>query len=283
MLAGTVSPRQRRPTSHLCDISSSLARYNRRSELTSSLFLVILITRSSNQEGEIDVSSENLPHRSGSDGDGDELTAIVADPRMRWWARRLAGDLAEDLLQETWYAVTRASARRTIDNPRAYFSRVMVNGAKRMREDIARQGVPVDDPVAAAGPRRGRELAAVSAEDDALLRLVNAARRELLRRRQAELRRGIPACSQDPNRYRDVILDLVGQMLADDGPVSRAEVNAALIAAYPEWFDPPDVAVATKYQRRCRGRDDIRRMLAAVTGLLHGLEKTAHRARSSAA
>ena len=76
------------------------------------------------------MSSENLLHRSGSDGDDDELTAIVADPRMRWWARRLAGDLAEDLLQETWYAVARASERRTIDNPRAYFSQVMVNGAK---------------------------------------------------------------------------------------------------------------------------------------------------------
>ena len=79
-------------------------------------------------------------------GYDDELTAIVTDPRMRWHARRLAGDLAEDLLQETWYAVARASARRTIDNLRGYFSRVMVNTAKRMREDIARQGVPVGRP-----------------------------------------------------------------------------------------------------------------------------------------
>lgn len=228
------------------------------------------------------MASDNLPDLSGSDGSEDpgstgnrwepvsggrdELTAVMSDSRTRRRARRLAAGLAEDLIQETGYIVARVSARRPIDNVAAYFSQVMVNTAKRMREDIARQGIPVDDPIAAAGPRRGRELAAASAEDDALLRLLCAGRRELLRRRRTELRQDIPACSPDPSRYRDVILDVVGAMLADDGPASRPEINAALIAAYPGWFAAPDVAAATIYQRRKRGREDVSHVLWAVIG-----------------
>jgi hypothetical protein len=227
------------------------------------------------------VPSQNFPHPSGSGGSGDseptrsrweptpagdydELNAIAADPVMRRHARRLAPGFAEDLLQQTWYTVARVSARTPIRDLGAYFYTVMVNTAKHLRDDIARHGVPVDDPVAAAGPRRGRELAAAPAEEDALLRLLSDARRELLHRRRAELRSGIPACSPHPSRYRDAILDLAERMLADDGPDSRPEVNAALIAAYPEWFDGPGVAAATKYQRRCRGREDVWRVLTAV-------------------
>ena len=182
---------------------------------------------------------------------------------MRRQARRLAGDLAEDLLQQTWYIVALASARKPIERLGGYFYRVMVNAAKRMREDIARHGIPVDDPVAAAGAR-GRELAAVSAEDAALGPLLADARRESLRRCRAELRLRIPASSQDPNRYRDVILAAAGAVLAADGPASRPEVNAALVAAYPEWFAAPDVATATRCQRRIRGREDVWRVLKAV-------------------
>lgn len=229
------------------------------------------------------MSSENLPYPSGTTGSGDsglernrspsapadgydELTAIRADPAMLRLARHLQGsDLAEDLLQQAWYAVAQALARgRPIGNLPAYFYQVMVNGAGRMREDIARQGIPADDPVAVAGPRRGRELAAASAEDDALLHLLSAARRELLRRRGAELRQDVPASSPDPDRYRDAIMAIAERMLSDDGPASRAELNAALVAAYPEWFAAPDAAVATKYQRRCRGREDLGRVLEAV-------------------
>jgi DNA-directed RNA polymerase specialized sigma24 family protein len=221
------------------------------------------------------VPRENLPHPSAPDGSTepgpagvyDELTAISADPGMRWHAQRLAHDLAEDLLQQTWYAVARALARgRPIDNLRGYFYRVMVRIAWRMREDVTRQGIPADDPVAAAGPRRGRELAAAPAEDEALIRLLNATRRELVHRRRAELRQVIPACSPDPDRYRDAIVDVTGLLLADDGPDERTEINDALLAAYPEWFAAPGASAAARYQRRCRGRADIGRVLRAVIG-----------------
>lgn len=229
------------------------------------------------------MSSANLPHPAESGGswesapagireeltavgDHDELAAIASDPGMRRHARLLVGGVAEDLLQETWYAVAQACARGPIANLRGYFYRVMVNTAARMREEIGRLGILVDDPAVAAGPRRSRELAAASAESDALPRLLAAARRELLQRRRAELRRDTPACSPDPDRYRDVILAVAEAMLAADGPASRPEINDALVAAYPEWFDAPDATAATKYQRRCRGREDIRRVLAAVIG-----------------
>jgi DNA-directed RNA polymerase specialized sigma24 family protein len=209
------------------------------------------------------VSSANLhPDTSGYD----ELAAIASDPVMRRHARRLVGELAEDVLQETWYAVAQVCAREPIGNLPGYFYRVMVNIGRRMCEELARHGTPVEDPAAAGGSRRGGDLAAASAESDALPRLLAAARRDLLRRRRAELRQEIPACSPDPDRYRDVILAMVEAMLVGQGPASRAEINAVLTAAYRDWFDAPDAAPATTYQRRCRARESIRQMLAAVIG-----------------
>jgi hypothetical protein len=216
---------------------------------------------------EDDVSRENLPHLPGPAGLYDELNVIRADAVMRRHAQRLAGDLAEDLLQQTWYTVARAIAHGLpIRNLRAYWYRVMVHDAARMGQDIARQGIVAEDPVAAAGPRR-LDLAAASAEEDALRRLLGSGRRALLHRRRAELRQGIPAASPDPGRYRDIILGLAERVLAGDGPETRAELNDALITAYPEWFAGPAIADAARYQRRRRGREDVGRVLGAVVGL----------------
>ena len=197
----------------------------------------------------------------------DELAVIADDPAMHRHARLLVGDMAEDLLQETWYAVAQASTREPVSNVRGYFYRVMTNTATRMRTEIARQGILFEDPAIAVGPRRTRELAAMSAESEALARLLASARRELVRLRRSELRQEIRACSPDPERYRDAILAVAEAALAEDGAASRPELNDALAEAYPEWFDAPDAAVATKYQRMHRGRADVGRVLAAVTGL----------------
>jgi hypothetical protein len=223
------------------------------------------------------VSSASRPYRTGSSGappgsggalaaagGHDELAEIACDPVMRRHARRVAGDLAEDALQETWYAVARVHAREPIGNLRGYFYRALVNTARRMREEVARLGTPVGDPAAVSGPRPGRVAAAASAESDALPRLAAAARRQLLRDRQAGLRPGIPACSPDPDRYRDVILAVAAAVLAAGGPASRADINEALIAAYPEWLSAPDATPAMTYQRRRRARESVRQALAAV-------------------
>ena len=211
---------------------------------------------------------ENLPHLPGPDVPYDELNAIRADAVMCRHAQRLAGDLAEDLLQQTWYTVARAVARGLpIRNLRAYWYRVMAHDAARMGQDIARQGILADDPLAAAGPRRRLDLAATSAEEDALRRLLSAGRRALLHRRRAEFWQDISATSPDPRRYRDVVLGLTEGILAGDGPETRAELNDALIAAYPEWFAEPGIAEAARYQRRRRGREDVGHVLEAVIGL----------------
>jgi DNA-directed RNA polymerase specialized sigma24 family protein len=210
------------------------------------------------------VSSANFLCPTGS-GDHEELTAIAGDPVMRRHARRLAGELFEDVLQETWYLVAQAGAREPIGNLRGYFYRVMVNTSRRMRAELTRDGATVIGPETAGTSRHSLELAA-SAESDALPRLLAAARRAILRCRRGELWQTIPACSPSPDRYRAVILAVTEAIVTGEGPSNRAETNDALAAAYPEWFDASDVTPSTTYQRRCRARESIRQILTTLVG-----------------
>ena len=207
------------------------------------------------------MSSTNLENQAGSGG-YEELAAIAGDPGMRRLAWRLAGDMAEDLLQETWYAMARSAPLASIENPRGYFYRTMVNTWRHMGQELARHGWPTDDPDTAAGP----SLSMPSAEDTALARLDAAARRGRLRHGRAELWLMIPAYSADPYRYREVILATAEEAAAGDGPVTRTELNEALVAAYPEWFGEPGVKPGTLQQRRCRARMAVWRLLAMVLG-----------------
>lgn len=205
--------------------------------------------------------SANLPNPAGSGG-YEELAAIACDPGMRRAAWRLAGDMADDLLQETWYAMARTAGRESIANPRGYFYKTMVNTWRHLRQDLARHGIPADDLDTAAGAAKR----VPSAEHDALARLDTAARRGRLRARRAELWLAIPPYSPDPCRYRGVVMTVAEAAVSEDGPVSRGELNEALVEAYPEWFGEPGVKPGTLQQRRCRARQAIRRLLAAVIG-----------------
>lgn len=205
------------------------------------------------------MSSANLPNPAGT-GDYEELAAIACDPGMRRAAWRLAGDMADDLLQETWYAMARRAAGDPIENPRGYFYKTMVNTWRHLRQDLTRHGIPADDLDVMAGASGGLP----SAEYQALARLDAAARRGRLRRRRAEFWLTIPAYSPDPYRYRGVVMIVAETTAAGDGPVSRSELNEALIAAYREWFGEPGVKPGTLQQRRCRARQAIFRLLAAV-------------------
>jgi len=191
--------------------------------------------------------------------DDDELARIANDPGMWLHARRLAGDLAEDALQETWYLVAQARRRGRIENLRGYFYVTLVRTCRRMREELGRGGIPVDDPDAVAG-------AVPSAESTALRGLGARGRRDQLRRRQAELWPTIPANSADPGHYRAVIFAVAESVLACDGPATWREINDALKACYPGWFDAPGVKPATLHQRRCRARESIRMLILAVVG-----------------
>jgi DNA-directed RNA polymerase specialized sigma24 family protein len=209
------------------------------------------------------VSSTNFLRQAGSSGYR-ELTAIASDPAMRRLARRVAGELFEDVLQETWYLVAQACARGPIANLSGYFYRVMVNTSRRMQGELTRNGATVIDVETAGTSRHSLELAAPSAESDALPLLLAATRRAILRCRRIELWQAIPACSPAPDRYRAVILAVTETMVTGEGPINRAEINNALVTEYPEWFDAPGVTVSTIYQRRCRARESIRQILVTL-------------------
>jgi hypothetical protein len=214
------------------------------------------------------VSSTPLPLPGESEDHEHQLARIANDPGMRLHARRMAGDLAEDALQETWYLVAQACRRARIENLRGYFYVTLVNTSRRMREEMGRGGVPVHDPDAVAGwapySRDYRDPAVPSAESTALRGLGAQARRDRLLRKRAELWPAISAYSPDPDRYREVIFAVAEAVLAGDGPVTRAEINDALKACYPRWFDAPGVKPATLHQRRCRARESIRLLVLEV-------------------
>lgn len=83
-----------------------------------------------------------------------ELLAIAGDPRVLSLARRRVGDhdLAEDVIQEALYSVSRVSDPEHIDDLRAYFCTVVIREAGRLRG--VQRALPFDDPEVAAGARR---------------------------------------------------------------------------------------------------------------------------------
>ena len=202
------------------------------------------------------MSSASLPQPTDSDG-YDELAAIASDPDMRRHARRVAGDLADDVLQETWYLVAQARHRGAIGNLRGYFYRTMVNTSRQMRQELTRAGALFGDLPSVD------DWAAPSAERDALGVLSAQERLDMLRGRLAMLWGAIPPYSADADRYRTVIIAAAESVLAGE---ARPDINEVLRAAYPSWFDDPKVRAATLHQRRCRARESVRLVLQAVVG-----------------
>jgi len=138
-----------------------------------------------------------------------------------------AGELLDLALRKSGFEMARSATLASIENPRGYFYRTMVNTWRHLGQELARHGWPTDDPDTAAGPSPSMP----SAECTALTRLDAAARRGRLRHRRAELWLTIPAYSADPYRYREVILATAEEAAAGDGPVSRTELNEVLVAA----------------------------------------------------
>jgi hypothetical protein len=197
-----------------------------------------------------------------------ELAAICTSPEFRRLARRLAGDFAEDVLQDTYYLVARVCRREPIDNLPGYCYRTLANQARRLGRDLAQGPVPTDDPEAARGTSHGHGDTlgghAPSAEAAALARVVAQERLDRLRRLRAELRAGIQACSPDPGRYQAVVLSVAEWVLASGGPANTAEINETLAEAYPAWFGASCCQPVTLYKRLSRARQSVRLVLAAV-------------------
>jgi hypothetical protein len=195
-----------------------------------------------------------------------ELAAICTSPEFRRLARRLAGDLAEDALQETYYAVARVCQREPIDNLRGYCYRALANMARRLRRELAHGPVPTDDLEAVHGAGHALSVGGhpPSAEAAGLARVVTEEWLHRLRRRRAELRTGIQACSADPGRYQAAVLSVAEWVLASGGPANTAEINQALAEAHPAWFGVSCGPPGTLYKRLSRARQSVRLVLEAV-------------------
>lgn len=195
-----------------------------------------------------------------------ELLAIANDPRVKSLARRRVGDreLAEDVIQESLYAVSRIPDPERIENLRAFFCTVVIHEADRLRR------VPgttlLDDPETALGAYRGRGAAPWPLEEAAVFHLMAQMWLARLVERKTQLRADVPGRSADPDRYRDLIVAMAEPVLqaAVRGEASDEDSNPALRAAYPGWFAEPGRAENSCHQRLSRARADLRALLQSV-------------------
>ena len=199
------------------------------------------------------------------------LLAIVREPGIRKLALSLAGDpdLAEDALQEVYYAMARVRNPEGIDNLRGYVYTVLANKVRCLRGQL-RSAVLVDDSERLAEMRQdapGCNPASPAAVEEAVI--MSMTRQIWLERfaaLRADLRKAVPGRSDDPDRYRDVIVGVAEWVLRAIvlGDISRADVNQALQARYPEWFSLEACAAGNGHQRFSRARADTGNLLRFV-------------------
>jgi DNA-directed RNA polymerase specialized sigma24 family protein len=199
------------------------------------------------------------------------LCEIRQDPEIIRLACRYAGgasDLADDALQEVYWAVARVKNADEIEDLRAYYCRAVINEVRRLHGVFRPTLVQDFESLAEAHqdqagchptlPRSVEETAGTS-----------MARHEALKRfsaKQADLAADIPGRSRQPGRYRSVISYVALQVLVAilDGEVSEADWDWALRTAYPEWFAEEGAKPDNLYQRFSRARADVKALLQAV-------------------
>jgi DNA-directed RNA polymerase specialized sigma24 family protein len=201
----------------------------------------------------------------------EELAQVWQDPGIWKLALRRAGnrDLAEDALQETFYAVARVRDPGHIENLRAFFCTALIHQIHHLRGQLG--PIVPEDPATLAGarqqaiplwspsvPRSIDEAAVDHVLADMWLRRFRSARQQLWA--------VVPERSSDPGRYRDVIVAAAEEILhaAWDGNVSWADSNMDLRAAYPEWLDEPGCSQNTCHQRLSRARREVQALLMAI-------------------
>jgi hypothetical protein len=197
------------------------------------------------------------------------LLTIRDDPRVKSLARARAGDLdlAEDALQEAYYAVARTAHPERIDDLRAYYCRVLLRMIYKLRGQL---GVALVDDFAELADtcqlRAAGESAPPPFDETVCSNLLTRDRLRYLAAHRAALSRTVPGRSRDSARYREVIVTFAELVLraSATGGLSVADLNLALRSAYPQWFGDAGVAVGNIHQRCSRAQADIRVLLRSV-------------------
>ena len=198
-----------------------------------------------------------------------DLETIWDDPRIRRLARLRAGDpeIAEDALQEAFCAVARYGDPEKIEDLRKYFCRVLINQINRLLRLPAPALVDNFENVADACQDNtwGQPLHEPFDKTLCTHLLVRGRLRRLVAHR-AYFIREMPGRSHDPSRYRALIVTLAERILAASvsGGMGNADVNSALRAEYPEWFNELGCGTANAHQRFKRAREDVRDLLQLI-------------------
>jgi DNA-directed RNA polymerase specialized sigma24 family protein len=188
------------------------------------------------------------------------LQAIREDPQVMSIARWRAGDpdIAEDALQEAFYAIAKTRDPERIGDLRAYFIRVLTREVYRLLRQL-RAATLVDDLTGQADARP-------AFADEVTRELLTQKWRERFAAQRAHLVQTVPGRSRDQGRYRNLIVTVAQEVLMAmvNGDVSYADADSVLCAAYPEWFADGRCSVDNAQQRLSRARADVTGVLRIV-------------------
>lgn len=177
-------------------------------------------------------------------------------------------DLAEDALQEAYYAVARTARPERIDDLRAYYCRVLLRMIYKLRAQSGAAALVDDFAELADACQRmtGGASTPPPFDETVCSNLLTRDRLRYLATRRAALSRTVPGRSPDSARYREVIVTFAERVLRASvtGGLSVADLNLALRTTYPQWFAEAGVAVGNIQQRCSRAQADIRVLLRSV-------------------
>lgn len=195
----------------------------------------------------------------------EQLAAIREDPKVKSLARSRAGDfgLAEDALQEAYFAVARVANPEHIEDLRAYYCRVLLRSIHQLRGQLGTGLVEDFGRVADKSQRKpGGEPPPPPFDGTVVINLFVQDCLRYLAAHRVALSRKVPGRSPDPGRYRDVVVTgAKGMLLAS---VSDIDLNQTLRTAYPQWFAENGVPVSNIHQRFARARADVSCLLQEI-------------------
>jgi hypothetical protein len=201
----------------------------------------------------------------------ERLAVLCQDRAIRRFAMKLARnrELAEDAIQEAYYAVSRVADPARIKDLRKYFCRALRNQVMRQSgESCARR--PAGDvdallAVTTAGGLRPSPRSSTCEE----IGIRSAQEATWLRRLHGPSAATVPGRSADPREYRHAIADVAHWALCTlmEGDISTADMNDMLISWHSEWFTAGGSSPNTCQKRLSRARQDVYDLLASVISL----------------